>query len=166
MSGTANKLQVQILSIGRRFAAALLPRLFGTNPRSHHKGATGRFELETNCFQFYAIANLDKTSLQRYTMWTPLSCHEIVDMSTFFHANEGIVPHVRFSHLAIGQCRQADGKQPSQPVTHTMWWWQNIYQARGTRSRCSTGACTARKGSAWQDRVKPVNPWQDLSGGC
>ena len=27
---------------GRRFAAALLPRLFGTNPRSHHKGATGR----------------------------------------------------------------------------------------------------------------------------
>ena len=47
--------------IGRRFAAALLPRLFGTNPRSHHKGATGRFELETNGFQFYAIANLDKT---------------------------------------------------------------------------------------------------------
>ena len=25
-------------SIGRRFAAALLPRLFGKNPRSHHKG--------------------------------------------------------------------------------------------------------------------------------
>ena len=24
------------------FAAALLPRLFGTNPRSHQKGATGR----------------------------------------------------------------------------------------------------------------------------
>ena len=30
------------LYIGRRFAAALLPRLFGKNPRSHHKGATGR----------------------------------------------------------------------------------------------------------------------------
>ena len=30
------------LSLGLRFAAALLPRLFGTNPRSHHKGATGR----------------------------------------------------------------------------------------------------------------------------
>ena len=29
-------------NLGRRFAAALLPRLFGTNPRSHHKGATGR----------------------------------------------------------------------------------------------------------------------------
>ena len=29
---------------GRRFAAALLPRLFGTNPRSHHKGATGRVQ--------------------------------------------------------------------------------------------------------------------------
>ena len=28
--------------LGWRFAAALLPRLFGTNPRSHHKGATSR----------------------------------------------------------------------------------------------------------------------------
>ena len=46
--------------LGRRFAAALLPRLFGTNPMSHHKGG---FEPETNGFQFYAIANLDKTSL-------------------------------------------------------------------------------------------------------
>ena len=50
------------LSVGRRFAAALLPRLFGTNPMSHHKGG---FEPETNGFQFYAIANLDKTSLYR-----------------------------------------------------------------------------------------------------
>ena len=32
-----------ISSVGQRFTAALLPRLFGTNPRSHHKGATGRF---------------------------------------------------------------------------------------------------------------------------
>ena len=31
-----------LVTVGRRFAAALLPRLFGTNPRSHHKGATGR----------------------------------------------------------------------------------------------------------------------------
>ena len=29
-------------SLGQRFAAALLPRLFGTNPRSHHKGSTSR----------------------------------------------------------------------------------------------------------------------------
>ena len=35
-------LSVQRVNIGRRFAAALLPRLFGKNPRSHHKGATGR----------------------------------------------------------------------------------------------------------------------------
>ena len=42
-------------NIGRRFrvAAALLPRLFGKNPRSHPVGC----ELETNGFQFYAIAN-------------------------------------------------------------------------------------------------------------
>ena len=31
-----------IATIGRRFAAALLPRLFGKNPRSYHKGATGK----------------------------------------------------------------------------------------------------------------------------
>ena len=59
---------------GRRFAAALLPRLFGKNTRSHHKGATGRVRtgdswrvgVETNGCQFYAIANfklnLGKTS--------------------------------------------------------------------------------------------------------
>ena len=29
-------------SLGRGLAAALLPRLFGTKPRLHHKGATGR----------------------------------------------------------------------------------------------------------------------------
>ena len=40
--------------LGRRFAAALLPRL-------HHKGATGR--VRTGDHQFYATANLDKTSL-------------------------------------------------------------------------------------------------------
>ena len=49
--------------LGWRFAAALLPRLLGKNPRSHHKGVTGGVRTETNSFQFYAIANLDKTSL-------------------------------------------------------------------------------------------------------
>ena len=34
--------QKEIHNQGRRFAAALLPRLFWTNPRSHHKGATSR----------------------------------------------------------------------------------------------------------------------------
>ena len=56
-----------VYNIGWRFTAALLPRLFGTNPRSHHIVTTRAppvgFKLETNCFQCYAIANLDKTSL-------------------------------------------------------------------------------------------------------
>ena len=30
--------------VGWRFATALLPRLFGKNPWSHHKGATGRVQ--------------------------------------------------------------------------------------------------------------------------
>ena len=53
--------------IGRMFAAALLPRLFWTKPRSHHKGATGRVrtgDQRRPVLQFYAIANLDKTSLR------------------------------------------------------------------------------------------------------
>ena len=49
--------------VGLRFAAALLPLLFGTNPRHTTREPQLVFKLETNCFQFYAIANLDKTSL-------------------------------------------------------------------------------------------------------
>ena len=47
----------------RRFAAALLPRLFGTKVPGHttREPQVG-FELATNCIQLYAIANLDKTS--------------------------------------------------------------------------------------------------------
>ena len=61
MAGTSQLILTML--VGWRFAAALLPLLFRTNPRSHHKGAQVGFELETNSFQFYAIANLDKTSL-------------------------------------------------------------------------------------------------------
>ena len=49
---------------GRGFAAALLPRLFGKNPRSHRKAPPIEFQLETHGFQFYAIANLDKPETQ------------------------------------------------------------------------------------------------------
>ena len=74
--------------IGLRFAAALLPLLFGTNPRSHHKGATDRVRMETNCFQFYTIANLDKTSLITYVMsWNCI----ITDMIISNNAATGII---------------------------------------------------------------------------
>ena len=51
----------------RRFAAALLPRLsvFGNNIPGHTTRAPPvGFELATNGIQFFAIANLDKTSLK------------------------------------------------------------------------------------------------------
>ena len=56
--------------IRRRFFAALLPRLFavfGSNVPGHttREPQVG-FELATNGIQFYAIANLDKTSLYKY----------------------------------------------------------------------------------------------------
>ena len=48
----------------RRFAAALLPRLFGSNVPGHTTRAQPvGIELATNGIQFYAIANLDKTAL-------------------------------------------------------------------------------------------------------
>ena len=47
--------------VRRRFAAALLPRLFGNNFPDHTtREPTVGFELATNGIQFYAIANLDK----------------------------------------------------------------------------------------------------------
>ena len=45
-----------------RFAAALLPRLFGRTPDQTTRAPPVGFELETIGFQFYAIANLDKTT--------------------------------------------------------------------------------------------------------
>ena len=51
------------LRIRRRFAAALLPRLYGTKVPGHTTRAPPvGFELATNGIQLYAIANLDKTS--------------------------------------------------------------------------------------------------------
>ena len=48
----------------RRIAAALLPRLFGNNFPGHTTRAPPvGFEVGTYGFQFFAIANLDKTSL-------------------------------------------------------------------------------------------------------
>ena len=51
----------------RSFAAALLPRLFGDQvvPASHVTRVG--FELATNCIQFDAIANLDKTFRKNVT---------------------------------------------------------------------------------------------------
>ena len=49
-------------TVGQRFASALLPRLFWKNPTTRVPQAG--LELEINCFQFYAIAILDKTSLK------------------------------------------------------------------------------------------------------
>ena len=46
--------------VRRRFAAALLPQLVSTT-REPPVG----FKLATNCFQCYAIANLDKTSMSK-----------------------------------------------------------------------------------------------------
>ena len=48
----------------RRFAAALLPRLFGNNIPGHTTRAPPvGFELATNGIQLYVIANLEKTGI-------------------------------------------------------------------------------------------------------
>ena len=56
-------------ALRRKFAAALLPRLFGNNVPGHTTRAPPvGFELATNGVQFYAIANLDKTSLRQWSL--------------------------------------------------------------------------------------------------
>ena len=51
------------MMIGRRFAAALSPRLFGTKVRGHTTRAPPvGFEPATDGIRFYAIADSDKTS--------------------------------------------------------------------------------------------------------
>ena len=42
---TASNVLLYLSAIGQRFATALLPRLFGKTPMSHHKGATGRVRI-------------------------------------------------------------------------------------------------------------------------
>ena len=62
-SNNNNNWQISALPVlnsflGLRFSTALLPRLFGKNPRSHPvttRAPLVEFELETNGFQFYAI---------------------------------------------------------------------------------------------------------------
>ena len=50
----------------RKFAAASLPRLFGNKVPGHTTRAPPvGFKMATNDIQFYAIANLDMTSLLR-----------------------------------------------------------------------------------------------------
>ena len=54
----------------RRFTAALLSRLFGINIAGHiTKAPQVGFKLATNCIQFYAVANFDKTSLMGECIW-------------------------------------------------------------------------------------------------
>ena len=51
--------------LGRRFAAALLPRLFGNYRRPHHRGATGRVRTRDQRLPILCHCQLgqDKTSL-------------------------------------------------------------------------------------------------------
>ena len=59
---------------GRRFAAALLPRLFGKNPRSHHKGATGRVRTEDQRLPVLCHCQLGQDI--HWVLWT-LSCFKV-----------------------------------------------------------------------------------------
>ena len=53
--------------VGWRFAAALIPRLFGNSIPGHTtRELPEGFELATDSIQFYVIANFDKTSRSNY----------------------------------------------------------------------------------------------------
>ena len=73
--------------LGRRFAAALLPRLFGTNPRSHHKGA------------LLVLSTPAIGSLLRYAIQTPLQAELKVRNS-----NSSAVSLLRRNSLSNSPC--------------------------------------------------------------
>ena len=60
--------------LGRSFAAAILPQLFGTNPRSHHKGATSRVPAGDQQLPVLCHCQLGQTSLHLY-VWNDYMIH-------------------------------------------------------------------------------------------
>ena len=108
--------------VWRRFAVALLPRLFGVRIPGHTARAPPiGFELATNGIQLYAIANLDKTSLlDSYSNCTVAKA--------WFHNN---------SVLEDGTIMQSDGKVASdrdsfQPnladLARHRWLLRNVHE--------------------------------------
>ena len=72
-----------------RFAAALLPRLLGTEVPGHTTGAPPvGFEPATDGFRFYATANLDKTSLYKcLRTYTPTHARTCARAHTHTHTH-------------------------------------------------------------------------------
>ena len=65
--------------IGRRFAAALLPRLFRKNPRSHHKGATGRVQTGDQLLPFLCPCQLGQDIPTKVQVQSRGQLHEALD---------------------------------------------------------------------------------------
>ena len=87
--------------LGLRFAAALLPRLFGKNPTTREPPVG--FELEINGFQFYAIANLDKTYIIMMNQYfLPTSRKVLPTFQTFCPVGVKIAQTVvHFAHFQV-----------------------------------------------------------------
>ena len=69
--------------LGWRFAAALLPQLFGTNPRSHHKGATSRVPAGDQQLPVLCHCQLGQTSLLLLPFSeTMMSCRLALQLQT------------------------------------------------------------------------------------
>ena len=72
-----------IRAIGWRFAAALLPRLFGTNPRSHHKGTTGRVRTKDQRLPVLCHCQLGQDMI----LDIPTKTSQVVNCRIIFYAN-------------------------------------------------------------------------------
>ena len=126
--------------VGRRFAATLLPRLFGTrkNPRSHHTVATGRVRTGDQLLPFYAIANLDKT----------VCCHyRDLRVSCADGQPRAVAPRRLGDALLRLHCQVAPphaarraAALPSQVADTGLQWTQLLSTARGGRAVWSESA--------------------------
>ena len=88
--------------LGRRFAAALLPRLFGTNPRSHHKGATGR--VRTGDQRLPVLCHCQLGVLDKYNVMLRLSSIKTASASACCRSASSFqvqVVHLRQSRASV-----------------------------------------------------------------
>ena len=76
--------------IGLRFAAALLPRLFGSNPSSHHKGATGRVQTGDQLLPGLCHCQLGQDMPYTMIIWIHMSINSYIWIHIWIYVYEFI----------------------------------------------------------------------------
>ena len=135
-----------LLSARRRFAAALLPRLFENNVPGHTTRAPPvGFELATNGIQFYAIvtsiANLDKTSLHNIRKYQKYDCQQFSVCKAQYHGNSRTDANIFLLSVSPSWHWSMIGSLLAAVQSHTSDLnWKSLLICKWTRIRDSIGS--------------------------